>query len=1581
MRFDKGATLLARGVSAGMQGGIDAAQQLANSGHIDPAQTLAIAAAGAVLPATNRVGAAVEGAGRRMVPGRPGKPVSDAAAPAHADVGDQDQDINVSDSALADSPPRPTGATVGAPAENSPTNSRGEVATGKADASYAKGTPPADAQNDMLTQGQMDPATEAALKAANPEPETPAPTPQQPQQTPLGMPAQNFRMPEPSVEAGFPQTGEPVAAGANDATPMPPAAPAKAAAAIERSQSVQTEPVKENKVTGKTVPNASLSDAQKESGIYQKKHSHDFGKPTATETEAGDTRTGKAPDGTEWKVKMPYDYGYFNKTKSTDGDGIDWAQPKPDAPERGDKHFIVDQRDPATGKYDEPKVFRDVKDKATAIDLYNRGFSDGKGPSRMHDITEVTRPQVVKYLAKHTSVAPTKPYGSPMPKAAKPAAEKAVVKDLVEKLKAQGKDAEAEKVLATPDAQLNAAVEGKRVRKYGVETGSSAGYPIEGIVNSEGKPVTANTKLKAQERSAKHKEVTNWFEGSKPPSQMDLSKETNGELLDRIKPGPGRGDLSGWVPTHKPKEWMWAREADRLMKKPTPGNIEKFRDAERLLRGDDAAVETYRGGNRVEADVAMNKRGGDENIAAAEGKLHAPGVNENEDAMIAAIDAKRGGKFDTPHEEAERDVTPMPVKSKADLKQLPRKTVNVKDSALAQVDMKKVDDSAAAKRKDEIEVLKERRARAEASKARAKAANEARTKVEANKPSEDIKAEGKKDIGVKDFTAADMQRMVELSNKAAKRKGLSDDEIAQSDLTKQEGYKPKNETAKLFDRFTSDESGSLNIGKIKQDIKNLLKTTPVKSYRARDPKGPSEEHALTLSEDLHKVNQAEKAHKLNTQDWTDALPKEADRPMLERIYKAREADSAHVDLPGKQAGKTNIESLDPADKKIWDDVLGPKSDEVDAFDKAIRAINPDLTGPEVEHYISRITKGNTSEFNILKSNDDPTGPKFNGMSVNASMAKERGFVALERASDGKRFVIQNRPEGGFTLWDNRKATRIKDPNYEFEANMPYTVKGKNGDVDYTMRHAMSDEIENSGARLDLGNGKTQLVKYYKNAAFSIAMAHTKLGTMARNLQELARISSTPEFGKLTSTNPESKNPISEGGKGYKETNFPNLKGTYMDPQLAHVFDDYAKAGFNSPQMLRDLNQSVTKLLFWMPVAHIANVGTHWFVGRGLDNLNAKALFETGAKAISSVMKQDVYQRKLMEHGAGTIYPSVLTRNFIEKIAKNVGEEMVRDPSSWGPIADKLGVPLKKLSDSIYNASSKVMWAANDVFLTQRIMELERKGMSMEQAIKVAERDIPNYRVSPTLLGSGQKGRIFSQVMQDPMVTSFGRYHVGMFNSYANIAKDALSGSASAGDRIDAIGKMMAMAVLAYAVYPVMDKMAKLVTGNEDASQNRRGPISVPYHVGRAMQGKEDIASAGRATFTIPPFWSTLMESLSNKDWRGKSIVEPGDVAAGARGDAFRGGRALVQEGEHFARGMISPLGTLSTAEKKNKDDNIGVAAAKAVRDQAADVRNPSQAASNYERKQDLYNERASRSRDKKGGYGPLEEGYNKLFGH
>lgn len=129
------------------------------------------------------------------------------------------------------------------------------------------------------------------------------------------------------------------------------------------------------------------TDAQKEAGNYKMGHARWNGLSLSIENAKGSERRGKGPDGKEWSVTMPADYGYFRGTEGADGDHVDFYHGGVDS---SDYVMIVDQVDAETGKFDEHKVIIGTTARGAALDLYRKGFSDGKADNRIGAITETT---------------------------------------------------------------------------------------------------------------------------------------------------------------------------------------------------------------------------------------------------------------------------------------------------------------------------------------------------------------------------------------------------------------------------------------------------------------------------------------------------------------------------------------------------------------------------------------------------------------------------------------------------------------------------------------------------------------------------------------------------------------------------------------------------------------------------------------------------------------------------------------------------------------------------------------------------------------------------------------------------------------------------------------------------------------------------------------------------------------------------------------------------------------------------------------------------------------------------------------
>lgn len=1589
MRPDRAATITARALSGGVFGGLEAVQEEANTGTMDPTKIAMAVAAGAVLPATNKIGGAVVGAGesaaKRFVPGRPNVPVNPAADQVHVDAGASQAETAVGDSSTVQQPIR-SGASTGNP-QSAPERSSREYPKDN------ENTPPAD---DMLTQGDMDPATKQALSGASegiaPEasplgaqveqpPQPAAPTtsdvlnrlqgqPSEPQapevaqaapettpppqpepvsdQAPVATPGAfdpdaYLAAPGTKVDAGFPEAGDPVAVGENEATPMP-----KRAAAIEVSKANASKPrlgLKKpepagaassdapnpvpdqqpstdqvlSKLRGKTNP--SPTDGQKEAGNYEKARERLMGREVAYENLKGSKRSGVGADGERWESDVPADYGYFRGTTGADKDHMDVYNLR-----NGDQHFIVDQRNPDTGKFDEHKVMANARDIDDARDTYLKGFSDDKALARLHDITPVDEDTLKTWLGGHGK-STKKPYGAPVA-AVKP--EPKVVTATVTKLRAQGMNELADKLtglepgkrvaeaarlnamLASKQGKLPEAIKNQRIRPPAVE-----------VPGAEG--ITARSKGDAEKKGAALKAARDVFDQHAPPDK----EETKAETIERARRATIKAATLDKYPFKmqvKQEPAMWLQAAKQITKKPSDAKVAEFIATEKLLRsGDKDAIDIARKGNRIEADIGMSRRSGEAAITDAENK---------------------SARFDIPHEEAEEWVKPEPVKPGSkywdDLVNRTHDRVGTpkRDRML---DMENPEHRAEIGRlfnKDVEETPKWKEVR----DAKQKALQESVAKQLADRQAAaavgDAAPVRKSEVkSLSDADKAKYAAMLDEANAKGKARGSAE------------------HLASIAKDFMTDEKGSVDINKVIADLKASAGklagkigrdySHEPKSYTSKKIDTPQKEYDNSLSNELHKLDTEAGAHTSELLNWTKRAGKDTDKAQRERIYFAHE--------------EGNLAKLSPEDRAVYDNRVKPMLDESEGVKHLINAIDPTKMGPDVLNHVYRIVKGQPGYDPLLRPEAlrDPLGAR-NGVSQKAKgTALARSFVALER-QDGARFVIQPN-EKGYLLWTNGKALQIKDNNFKFKAGDTTKV----GNNTLTHKDALTREIERNARGPD---GK--MMKYHHDIFLSAAAANKQLTELARNMSYLNELKNDPRFQARATTNPQLGNE-----NEWEHPKLPELEHYWVDPMLKATLDDYAKPGIDGGRAVdwaRRMSAAVTKTIYWNPVIHPMNVAGHWFVGRGWDNLNVKSLLKTSGPAIESVLKQDKLQKEIADAGGSTMYGHTLTKNAVQAFGKALGHEIESQPAVWDPIAKKLGVGPSTLVKAIYDNSSKIMWAANDMMYTQMYLEYKNKGMSPEGAVKSVEKDIPNYRVAPTLIGKNAGGRLISQVMQDPLLTSFGRYHVGIWNAYANTVNDLVRGSTGT-QRIDAVGKLLALGALAFVAKPLMDTLAKKVTGNSAASEIPRGPLTIPADIGKAARGEDDIASALRATTTLSPMVSMLLQLMRNKDFGDRNIVEPGDVRNATHGSPKAALKVATQLGEFGARNTISPI---NIAENEAKKPNGGVVPA--LRDQLLGIKNPSPKATKFEAEAPKKAEQNAVSRQRAGGRGWAEQQVDKL---
>lgn len=134
------------------------------------------------------------------------------------------------------------------------------------------------------------------------------------------------------------------------------------------------------------------TEAQKEAGNYRKGHVTVQGLDLAIENPRGSERSGKRPDGSEWRHTMSDHYGYIKRTEGADGEQVDvYLGPYPDSA----RVFVVDQLDQQSGGFDEHKVMLGFKIKPQAVAAYRRNFD---ADWQLGPVTELSVEQFKEWL-------------------------------------------------------------------------------------------------------------------------------------------------------------------------------------------------------------------------------------------------------------------------------------------------------------------------------------------------------------------------------------------------------------------------------------------------------------------------------------------------------------------------------------------------------------------------------------------------------------------------------------------------------------------------------------------------------------------------------------------------------------------------------------------------------------------------------------------------------------------------------------------------------------------------------------------------------------------------------------------------------------------------------------------------------------------------------------------------------------------------------------------------------------------------------------------------------------------------------
>ena len=604
---------------------------------------------------------------------------------------------------------------------------------------------------------------------------------------------------------------------------------------------------------------------------------------------------------------------------------------------------------------------------------------------------------------------------------------------------------------------------------------------------------------------------------------------------------------------------------------------------------------------------------------------------------------------------------------------------------------------------------------------------------------------------------------------------------------------------------------------------------------------------------LYRLGGHATADKLEAKEFFKSLPKEVKDPKVqERLYTEIEkklVDPAH-EIP---------EDLKPAME-----AMRPMYEEQTKLVNEIRARNdPDLE-PFLEDagYVARRVKGYSPAFDSAA--EGPTSGKGNVITGQGAGGK--------RALGTSAQALKSRTAG-------EMATDAKGETHFWPGKAPET--DKLGQPYAKVRQATSAEVE----------ANTQ-VRYHKNAVVNTVDNVLRLRRVKRNLEVLDLLKDQMKEQGLAHqkewhfknsqgqwVRAQSNKPTPEGF--VELPNIPQLKGWAFDPKIADILKDYYP-GKDEPldNILTKANRALTASLFITPIPHLANVGAHWAVGRGWDWMSAPGyarLMKTGTKAALEVLSGGPEYRRMLREGSGLMYGDVGTKNFYEAMMGKATQELTEDPKAVSALnrAFKVNLNPVEWGKALYAASNKTLWAGNDIFLLQRQLELERRGLSTRKAIFEAEKDIPNYRIPSQVMGS----RWAAQALKSPNLMMFGRYKYGQIKAWGSMFEEAFKGDAKG--KADAVGKFIVALALANVAYPLADQALKKASGNKDARVKRAGPFSLSDAAWQLTTGQKDWAVALSSLINPSPVIETGMEARQNKDFFGRDIIQKGAAPAQA----------------------------------------------------------------------------------------------------
>lgn len=685
-----------------------------------------------------------------------------------------------------------------------------------------------------------------------------------------------------------------------------------------------------------------------------------------------------------------------------------------------------------------------------------------------------------------------------------------------------------------------------------------------------------------------------------------------------------------------------------------------------------------------------------------------------------------------------------------------------------------------------------------------------------------------------------------------------------------EGYVPLrgSEDAETFAqmRFINLNRGFINVSEMAKPV------IAVADYIKENEKNAT----LTggVEDAIYQHEGARKANRQRAIQLADAVGKQLSAEQWSKLYDHDEDKTV---------------ALDAKEQEIYDKVIVPLKTALTTsraeFRKLGGVVTPDL--PQDEYTPRNVVDKGGPIDRLLKM----AGRKDNSIKNGSSLSKSVGGGAKHRVYhiltdvDGERTVVAIKDKKVSAI-NGKVITPMGSLKGKLENGAQF--EGKDGKT-YTIGQATTKEIE--------ANTST---RYYKNPLAAYIVSYDRQQNALSSLKLLEHIKNDPALGDILVKEEEGSVPP-EGWVDLSSIT-PQFRGYYAEQHLAEMFEDLKNRTQGQPgnALIDGINNFLVSSIVLNPIMHFPNVAIGWAAaqsaigGTGAPGLTPKSRANF-ARAFNSVRNKDALYLSYLEHGAPFMGVKQTTKEFTDAILTQYSAEVAKNPAPYEALAKTLGYanPLT-LAHGFAKLNESITWGGNDVMFMHALLDYaENTGSTPEEAIKFVSKRMADYRIPSRILGS----RTASKFAQSKALL-FGRFRFsGVIKPWIDNIKDSADPRSTAKERMAGIRTLAFLGLMAYFVYPYIDKMLKGITGNNNTYLSMAGPLKVVQNIEKAVQAGPEIGIPEliASTAQLNPVLYGMLELGYNTDLYTRNPIY--------------GGHANDESLGTFGVSMVSPLAT------------------------------------------------------------------------